>query len=199
MAKKDNTGIKSILSIHTPAPVVRVAKKPRPTVQEMLDFEDLLNIYDPNWHIPDPLEIPKTKPTDESSLQQDKIKKNVSKKVPWKYTSWSGDNKPQKSKSTPMPLLTYLDKMNVAYSGQVKRKYDDKGNPIQKTNVSKKVPWKYTSWADSKSAATAEPIKNKSGHTKAQKDKMIMDWLTRPPVTDAEKAASALWKAKNQK
>ena len=180
MAKKDNTGIKSILSIHTPAPVVRVVKKPRPTVQEMLDFEDLLNIYDPNWHIPDPLEIPKTKPTDESRLQQDKIKK-------------------QKPKSTPMPLLTYLDRMNVNYSGQEERKYDDKGNPIQKTNVSKKVPWKYTSWADSKSAATAEPIKNKNGHTKAQKDKMIMDWLTRPPVTDAEKAASALWKAKNQK
>ena len=194
MVKKDNTGIKSILSIHTPAPTVRVVKKPRPSVQEMLDHEDLLNIYDPYWWLDDygnPI-----KPTDESRLQQDKIKKLHQDKI---KNLHQDKIKKQKLKSTRMPLMTYLDRMNVMYSGQGERKYDDKGNPIQKTNVSKKAPWKYTSWADSKSAATAEPIKNKNGHTKAQKEKMIEDWLTRPPVTDAEKAASALWKAKNQK
>ena len=53
---KDRSGIKSILSIHTPSVVV--AKKPRPTVQEMLDHEDLMNIYDPYWYIPDPLDTP---------------------------------------------------------------------------------------------------------------------------------------------
>ena len=50
---KNNTGIKSILNIHTPRRVA-VAKKPRPSVQEMLDHEDLMNLYDPNWFIPDP-------------------------------------------------------------------------------------------------------------------------------------------------
>ena len=53
---KDRSGIKSILSIHTPRREV-VAKKPRPTVQEMLDHEDLLNTYDPYWWISDTPEV----------------------------------------------------------------------------------------------------------------------------------------------
>ena len=64
---KDRSGIKSILSIHTPRRV-EVAKKPRPTVQEMLSQEDQMNIYDPLWYLPDtpevllkPQETPKNK------------------------------------------------------------------------------------------------------------------------------------------
>jgi len=53
---KDNTGIKSILSIHTPRRVV-AAKKPRPSVQEMLLHEDQMNIYDPLWFLPDTPEV----------------------------------------------------------------------------------------------------------------------------------------------
>ena len=39
-----------------------------------------------------------------------------------------------------MPLLTYVDKMNVAYSGQDKRKYDDQGKPID-TSKGYYIPW----------------------------------------------------------
>jgi len=40
----------------------------------------------------------------------------------------------------PMPVLTYVDKMNVAYSGQEKRKYDDQGKPID-TSKGYYIPW----------------------------------------------------------
>ena len=39
-----------------------------------------------------------------------------------------------------MPVLTYVDKMNVAYSGQEKRKYDDQGKPID-TSKGYYIPW----------------------------------------------------------
>ena len=39
-----------------------------------------------------------------------------------------------------MPVLTYVEKMNVAYSGQDKRKYDDQGKPID-TSKGYYIPW----------------------------------------------------------
>jgi len=188
VVKKDNTGIKGILSIHTPAPAVRVVKKTKPTVQEMLDREDQYNLWDPLWYVP--LEIPKTKPTDESKLKQDEIEKDFFQnklkniqKVPVKIV------KKQKAKSKPMSMVRYIDRMNSLYAND---------NEAPDSNK-----FKYTSWSDDKNLERLEPtkapIENKHGHTRAQKEKMIEDWLTRPPITDAEKAASALWKAKNKK
>jgi|TARA_Y100000310_G_scaffold117995_1_gene116720 hypothetical protein len=39
-----------------------------------------------------------------------------------------------------MPVTTYIDKMNVAYSGQEKRKIDDRGKPID-TSKGSYIPW----------------------------------------------------------
>ena len=46
----------------------------------------------------------------------------------------------KKTQPKPMPVLTYVDKMNVAYSGQDKRKYDDQGKPID-TSKGYYIPW----------------------------------------------------------
>ena len=46
----------------------------------------------------------------------------------------------KKTQPKPMPILTYVDKMNVAYSGQDKRKYDDQGKPID-TSKGYYIPW----------------------------------------------------------
>ena len=43
-------------------------------------------------------------------------------------------------KSKPMPVNTYVDKMNVLYSGQEKRKVDDQGKPID-TSKGSYIPW----------------------------------------------------------
>ena len=43
-------------------------------------------------------------------------------------------------KSKPMPVNTYVDKMNVLYSGQEKRKVDDQGTPIKESKGSY-IPW----------------------------------------------------------
>jgi len=75
---KDRSGIKSILSIHTPRRV-EVAKKPRPTVQEMLSQEDQMNIYDPLWYLPDTPEVllkPQEPPKKEKKERTDKIYKH---------------------------------------------------------------------------------------------------------------------------
>jgi len=45
-----------------------------------------------------------------------------------------------KPKAKPMPITTYVDKMNVLYSGQEKRKVDDQGKPID-TSKGYYVPW----------------------------------------------------------
>ena len=39
-----------------------------------------------------------------------------------------------------MPILTFVDKVNVAYGGQEKRKVDDQGKPID-TSKGSYVPW----------------------------------------------------------
>ena len=87
---KDNTGIKSLLSIHSPRGVV-VAKKQRPTVQEMLDSEDLMNKYDPYWWISDtpevllkPQETPKNKFGD-TPAQKEKMIKDWIERPPSPY------------------------------------------------------------------------------------------------------------------
>ena len=46
----------------------------------------------------------------------------------------------KKTQPKPMPILTYVDKMNVAYSGQDKRKYDDQGKSID-TSKGYYIPW----------------------------------------------------------
>ena len=43
-------------------------------------------------------------------------------------------------KAKPMPVNTYVDKMNVLYSGQEKRKVDDQGTPIKESKGSY-IPW----------------------------------------------------------
>ena len=91
---KDNTGIKGILSIHTPRVVV--AKKPRPSVQEMLDFEDQLNIYDPYWHIPDPLDTP-----EETSKATPKKEKKERTDKKYKYSEMIRHITRPKDKFTP--------------------------------------------------------------------------------------------------
>ena len=127
---RDNTGIKSILSIHTPGRVV-VAKKPRPSVQEMLDHEDLLNIYDPYWHIPDPLDTPedtsKATPKKEKKERTDKIYKHsetmrwltrppspyekaTKKKIVEDHYKKAEQPKPKK-----MSIVRYVDTINKLY------------------------------------------------------------------------------------
>ena len=92
---KDNKGIKSLLSIHTPRRVV--AKKPRPSVQEMLEHEDQMNIYDPYWWLPDtpevlikPQETPKNKfgdtPAQKEKMINDWLTKPSNK---YKYEPWT--------------------------------------------------------------------------------------------------------------
>ena len=153
---KDNTGIKSILNIHTPRRVV--AKKPRPSVQEMLEHEDQMNIYDPYWWLPDtpevllkPQETPKNK-SGETPAQKEKMindwltrppspyDKATKKKIVdkhYKYEGWANDKveRLKEPKKKPLHILSYIDKMNVAYSGQEKRKYDDQGQPFKKYEV----------------------------------------------------------------
>jgi len=58
-----------------------------------------------------------------------------------KGKSWFSKHlKKTQPKPKAMPLLTYVDKMNVAYSGQDKRKYDDQGKPID-TSKGYYIPW----------------------------------------------------------
>ena len=137
---KDRSGIKSILSIHTPRREV-VVKKPRPTVQEMLDHEDLKNTYDPYWWISDtpevtlkPQEPPKDKygntPAQKEKMINDWLTRPADK---YKYEPWANKKveRLEKPKPKKMPVLTYIDKMNVAYGNQEKRKYDDQGYPLE--------------------------------------------------------------------
>ena len=128
---KDNTGIKSILSIHTPRRVV-VAKKPRPTVQEMLDHEDLMNIYDPFWHIPDPLDTPedtsKATPKREKKERTDKIYRHSEmmryltrpkdKFTPEEKKKIVKDfyKKAEEPKKKPMSIIRYINKINSLYN-----------------------------------------------------------------------------------
>ena len=66
---------------------------------------------------------------------------------------------------------------------------------LKKTEVkpiNKKEAWKYESWGDRQT----EP-RNKFGHTKAQKNKMINDYLTRPKATDQEIQNKEFWGAFN--
>ena len=113
---KDNTGIKSILNIHTPRRVV--AKKPRPSVQEMLEHEDQMNIYDPYWWLPD---------TPEVLLKPQETPKN-------KF----GDTPAQKEKM----INDYLTRPPSPYEKATKKK-------IVEDHYKKKTkPWRYTSWAD---------------------------------------------------
>ena len=137
---KDRSGIKSILNIHTPRRVV-VTKKPRPTVQEMLDHEDLLNTYDPHWWLPDtpevllkPQETPKNKfgdtPAQKEKMINDWLTRpsNKYKYEPWanrkveritKPTEdekenkdfWAGYNDPSGKK-----MLNHISNMNKKYA-----------------------------------------------------------------------------------
>ncbi len=128
---KDNTGIKSLLSTHTPRRVV-AAKKPRPTVQEMLEQEDLKNIYDPFWWIPDtPVETPedtsKATPKKEKKERTDKIYKH-SEMMRWLTRPPSPYEKATKKKivedhykkaeqpKKKMSIVRYINKINSLYN-----------------------------------------------------------------------------------
>jgi len=128
MIRKYNRGIAGLLNIHTPR--VEVVKKTKPSVQEMLDNEDLMNIYDPYWWKPDPLETPKPKPTDKFGNTKEQKDKMVNA-----YLTRPPDNNKEilKAKPKSTPILTYVDKMSVLYGGQEKRKYDDEGYPLEAT------------------------------------------------------------------
>ena len=123
---KDNTGIKSILNIHTPRRVV--AKKPRPSVQEMLEHEDQMNIYDPYWWLPDtpevllkPQETPKNKFGD-TPAQKEKMINDYLTRPPSPYEKatkkkivedhYKKAEQPQPKK---MPILKYISKINQLY------------------------------------------------------------------------------------
>ena len=123
---KDNTGIKSILNIHTPRRVV--AKKPRPSVQEMLEHEDQMNIYDPYWWLPDtpevllkPQKTPKNKSGD-TPAQKEKMINDWLTRPPGPYEKATVKKiaedhykKAEQPKAKPMPIVKYIDKMNRLY------------------------------------------------------------------------------------
>ena len=128
---RDNKGIKSLLSIHTPGRVV-VAKKPRPSVQEMLDFEDQLNIYDPFWHIPDPLDTPEetSKATPEKKEKKERTDKQYKYSEMMRYLTRPKDKftpeekkqivqdhykKAEQPKPKKMPILSYVNTINKLY------------------------------------------------------------------------------------
>ena len=125
---KDNTGIKSILSFHTPRVVV--AKKPRPSVQEMLDHEDLMNTYDPYWWISDTPEalLPKETPKKEKKERTDKIYQlsemmRYLTKPPSPYTKEEKKKivldfykKAEQPKAKPMSVVKYISKINQLYN-----------------------------------------------------------------------------------
>ena len=54
-----------------------------------------------------------------------------------------------------MQVTTYIDNMNVAYSGQEKRKIDDQGKPLDPTHGSK-----YVEWYDRMAQEEAEALNN---------------------------------------
>ena len=125
---KNNTGIKSILNIHTPRRVV-VAKKQRPSVQEMLDHEDLMNTYDPYWWISDTPEalLPKETPKKEKKERTDKIHK-YSETLRWltrpkdkfnpeekKKIIQDHYKKAEQPKAKPMSVVKYISKINQLY------------------------------------------------------------------------------------
>ena len=57
-------------------------------------------------------------------------------------------------KSKAMPVTTYVDKMNVLYSGQEKRKIDDQGKPLEASKGG------YTPWYERMAAEEAEALNN---------------------------------------
>ena len=123
---KDNTGIKSILNIHTPRRVV--AKKPRPSVQEMLEHEDQMNIYDPYWWLPDtpegllkPQETPKNK-SGETPAQKEKMINDWLTRPPSPYEKATKKKivedhykKAEQPKKNPMSVVKYISKINQLY------------------------------------------------------------------------------------
>ena len=124
---KDNTGIKSILNIHTPRRVV--AKKPRPSVQEMLEHEDQMNIYDPYWWLPDtpevllkPQETPKNK-SGETPAQKEKMINDWLTRPPSPYEKATKKKivedhykKAEQPNKKPMSIVRYIDKINSLYN-----------------------------------------------------------------------------------
>ena len=123
---KDRSGIKSILSIHTPRVVV--AKKPRPSVQEMLEHEDQMNIYDPYWWLPDtpegllkPQETPKNK-SGETPAQKEKMINDWLTRPPSPYEKATKKKivddhykKAEQPKPKKMSIVRYVDTINKLY------------------------------------------------------------------------------------
>ena len=123
---KDNTGIKGILSIYTPRRVA--AKKPRPSVQEMLDHEDQMNIYDPYWWHADTPEVllkPQKTPKDElgnTISQKEKMINDWLTRPPSPYEKTTKKKivedhykKAEQTKKKPMSVVKYISKINQLY------------------------------------------------------------------------------------
>ena len=158
---KDRSGIKSILRIHTPR--AEAAKKPRPSVQEMLDHEDQMNIYDPLWFLPDtpevllkPQETPKNKfgdtPAQKEKMINDWLTRpsNKYKYEPWanrkveritKPTEdekenkdfWAGYNDPSGKK-----MLSHINSMNKKYA--VTPRTPERKQKVRVNNTTREKP-----------------------------------------------------------
>ena len=59
------------------APVAAIAKKPKPTAIELLEFEDYLNTLDPQYWIPEE----KPKPEDKTRLKKEIIRTGITKLI----------------------------------------------------------------------------------------------------------------------